>query len=152
MTIEHADVAEDAEVTLILPMGSGLTVSTGIRLYPNSTLTIWGSEADYHNDGELNVLGADYRCAGIGRGWNDRSYWMTLVVNGGRIRSQGGAGAAGIGSGYVGAGMGVIINAGLVVGTGSTDAAGIGGGSGSGGQVTINGGTVVGYGRGGLWR
>lgn len=91
------------------------------------------------NGGSITSMAGDYG-SGIGGGVNSVGQ---VIINGGSITSMAGIYGSGIGGGFRGNGT-VIINGGTVTTTGGSDGgSGIGNGkNGSGGSVTINGGSV----------
>ena len=122
------------EVTLILPKGKTLTLSSGLNVVTGQSLVIEG-------EGTLIATGGVSQ-AGIG-GYNLQNAG-TITINGGVITATGGENGAGIGGGYYGTGAKVTITGGTVTATGGENGAGIGGGFyGTGGEVTITGGTVT---------
>ena len=86
--------------------------------------------------------GDSYYCAALQLASNS-----ILVITGdddGKLTAEGGYYAAGIGGGKRGSGGNITINGGTVTATGGYEGAGIGGGSsGSGGNITINGGMIM---------
>ena len=121
------------EVTLILPEGKTLTLSSGLEVVSGQSLVIEG-------EGSLNATGGT---GSAGIGGDVLNAGGTVTINGGTVTAQGGDAAAGIGGGDSGNGGTVTINGGTVTATGGASAAGIGGGSmGAGGTVTINDGSV----------
>ena len=109
----------------------------GIYVPENKTLTIKG-------DGSLTVSanGTGNGGAGIGGGISTNNGGPgncgNIVIEGGTIFATGGAGAAGIGSGYVTDCGDITIEGGTITATGGYGAAGIGGGNRSAcGNITI---------------
>jgi len=95
---------------------------------------------------DLTLSGSNYLSSGFNRGGLEVSGENKLSINAtsaGSLRATGGGDGAGIGSGYNGSGGTITINGGTVNAT-SVEGAGIGGGGdhGNGGTVIINGGTV----------
>ena len=134
-------------VHLILCDGAKLTASSGIEVNDDNALTIY-AQSTGSGAGSLTVVSPGSSYAGIGGG--NGTACGTVTINGGRITSRGGYGAAGIGSGegdhnfYPQTGT-ITINGGEVTATGGQLAAGIGGGyHGQVRTITINGGTVKG--------
>ena len=135
------------EGNVVLNLGEGATLHApkGIEVDHNNSanLTINGP-------GTLTIDGCDYDKSGIGS-----MRVGTIVINGGTINVNGGAGGAGIGGDHHNTIGGYItINGGVVNATGGNLAAGIGGGDGPGsgddfrylglcGDIIINGGQVT---------
>ena len=137
-------VTVSGDVHLILCDNAALTVTGGINVAGNNSLTIY-AQSTGSDKGALTVSGVASKNAGIG-GSNAES-GGTITVNGGNITVTGGQYCAGIGGSYYmshgGAGGTVAVNGGTVTATGGEQGAGIGGGKyGEGGNITISGGTV----------
>ena len=158
-------VEVEGDVKLIILNGCTLTVSQGINVPENSSLTICGpgtlnccSHYDYaaigsesqETSGSITIIGAivnaesDGYSAGIGGG--DMGSCGTVTIAGdAKVYAKGGIAAAGIGSGCEsGVAIGtIIISGGTVTAEGGREAAGIGAGSiGGCGTIIITGGTV----------
>ena len=135
-------VTVTGDVHLILANNAKLTVSGGIGVNENNSLTIYAQPTtEDETPGSLTVENVEVNNAGIGG--EDEKDGGTITINGGTVDAIGGLAGAGIGSGTKGSGGVITINGGNVTATGGTNGAGIGGGSvGSGGTITINGGTV----------
>ena len=98
-------VTVDGSVNLILADGCELTVSDGIVIGENNSLTVWEQTANYGSNGKLTVKRVsksdDHGAAAIG-GVHDHTYDQKTVmfvpptkagaftVNGGRIKATGG--------------------------------------------------------------
>ncbi len=159
-TLERVSV--QGNVNLILSHGTILTVTGGITVADGGSLTIWGSDENYNDDGELTVTGADRYCAGIGTGRGGSNVKITVnggtitaasrgvagvgggtvTINGGVVTATGGYKGVGIGAGINDASATVNINGGVVNATGGNSSAGIGGDAYSKSTVTINGGVI----------
>ena len=145
--IDENGVAQTVTATVITnsttTLNAGWYVVTGTDVRTGS-LTCNGEVHLILADGaKLSVTGA-WRQAGIqvsGDGNFLTIYGQT--AQSGQLIATGGDGAAGIGGGDSGSGSNITINGGIVTATGGDGAAGIGGGyNGSGSNITINGGTV----------
>ena len=138
-------VTVSGDVHLILTNDAKLTVSGGIGVNENNSLTIYAQPTtEDETPGSLTVENVEQNNAGIG-GDNHQS-GGTITINGGEINATGGIGGAGIGGGSkinVSGGT-ITINGGEITANGGDNGAGIGGGSASsGGIITINGGTIA---------
>ena len=134
---------------LILKDGCKLTASKGINVATGSSFTIYGQGSI----NEENAVPGELICSGMsqqaGIGGGSQEYTGCITVNGGKITSTGGWGAAGIGGGEDGPAMsGIVINGGIVEARGGEQGAGIGGGRLGAGTITINGGLVTANGGG----
>ena len=141
-------VVKDANVTyqtmnilgnphLILCDGARITLSGGVKLEGDRTLTIYGQTKD---EGTLSSTNDDYNnTAGIGSA--KETACGNLVVHGGHVFATG-KNAAGIGGGFNANSGSVTVYGGRILATGGDSAAGIGGGQncGIGGSVNIYGG------------
>ena len=132
-------VSVTGDVKLILTDGCSLTVNGGINVADGQSLTIF---AQSEGTGFLNADAGNLTfSSGIG---GNRQSCGTVNVYGGSVTANGGAGGAGIGGGYEGAGGTVNVYGGSVTATGGGEGAGIGGGKNdSGGTVNIYGGSVT---------
>jgi hypothetical protein len=141
-------LAENADVHLILADDCNYTVNSGIEVHQNQSLAIY-SQSTADNMGTL-VANGSFFCAGIGSGDTYEKTSGVITINGGIILANGGPGSAGIGGGYGGSANIITINGGIISAVGN-DGAGIGGGvgdgggsaGGSGGVITINGGMIT---------
>ncbi len=135
-------VTVSGNVKLILPDGFTLSVD-GIKVEGDNKLFIYGQD---QGTGTLSTNGGSQQ-AGIGGSSGQAA--GTIGIFGGIVNATGGSYAAGIGSGYNGAGVdsgAISINGGTVSANGGSNAAGIGGGCNgagvNGGTISINGGQV----------
>lgn len=130
LTIDGSD-----DVTLILPAGMTLNLTSGISVGADNSLIIDG-------EGTLYATGAEL-CAAIGG--TDTLYCGNITIKGGTVNANGGFDGAGIGAGAAGGASGTVsILGGTVNANGGTYGAGIGGGyNGSGMTVVISGGEVT---------
>lgn len=129
---------------LILCDGARISLTGGVKLEGDRTLTIYGQTKD---SGTLHAECTDYSStAGIGSA--EGTACGNLTVHGGFISGEGSDNAAGIGGGEEANSGSVIIYGGSVIASGGNAAAGIGGGKkrGIGGSVTIYGGKVISWG------
>lgn len=146
----------NGDASLILTDGCELTVRQGFHVNEGNSLTIFDQpDIDGKNrtkgklvsviSGPTSSEKRTYRAAGIGgdKGQN----CGTVVIHGGKIVAEGGAGAAGIGGAEKGNGGTVTIYGGDIQATGSSGAgsgAGIGGGGyGGSGNITVRGGKIT---------
>ena len=137
-------VTVSGDVHLILANDAKLTVSGGIGVNENNSLTVYAQPTTENGEtpGSLTVNNVQTVDAGIGGDYYQSG--GTITINGGTITTNGGANSAGIGGGASGSGGTITINGGAIDATGDTGGAGIGGGlNGSGGVITINGGSVT---------
>ena len=141
----------NGEVNLILCDGVTLKLPKGIAVTKGNSLTIYGQSA---GTGTVIISKPENPDAGIGGNWN--APCGTVCICGGVIKTNGAAGAAGIGGGggrrtnYGGDASGgtIIIKGGMITasggdGLGGAGGAGIGGGyRGAGGVINISGGII----------
>lgn len=151
-------VTVSGNVHLILEDNAALTVTGGINVTGNNSLTIYGQRGGTGkltaqggkdqdqagiagdktqsggvitiNGGTVNATGGSNDGAGIGGGGRGDS-GGTITINGGTVNATGASYGAGIGGGYFGSGGTININGGIVTAAGGNRSAGIGGGSGA---------------------
>ena len=130
-------VTVSGNVNLILADGANLTVTGGIEVNGNNSLTVY---AQNEGTGKLEADASEKSgVAGIGGDGSNAS--GSITIHRGNITAKGGYYAAGIGSGYTEDGSGIVITGGTVNANGGEGAAGIGGGKdGSGTEIKITGG------------
>ncbi len=140
-------VTVTGNVNLILCDNAILTVSKGITVEGNNSLTIWGQAGD---SGKLfaGTSGTDASCTGTYAGIGSASKRAGVItINGGIIKARGGNDrGAGIGGNQSHSCTEITINGGTVTAIGAKFAAGIGNGpdnDNSDGKITINGGTII---------
>jgi len=140
------------EVTLTLPQGNTLTLSSGLNVASGQSLAI---------EGEGSLIATAVSSGDAGIGGSKGASGGTITIKGGTVTATGAGGTgtdgggAGIGGGHNGSGGTVIISGGTVTATGGGAGELGGGGSGigsghnsgslgsvSGGTITISGGTV----------
>ena len=133
-------VTVSGDVHLILTDNCDLTVSGGIGVNEDNSLTIY-AQSTGSDMGKLTAQKVNHLYAGIGG--DENCSGGTIIINGGTVTATGGEQAAGIGGGYNGSGGTITINGGKVTANGNFGV-GIGGGrNGSGGKITISGGNVT---------
>ena len=142
-------VEVEGNVNLILMDGCNLTITGGIHVAKDNSLTIYGQSA---GTGQLTATAQQGTLnAGIGgNGSNDGGdrFAGTITIHGGQVTATGNIGA-GIGGGAGGDGGKITIFGGKVTATGNSGGAGIGGGNGGdGGEITIYGGKITAKGTG----
>ena len=134
---KHAGITCEGDATIILADGSVNTVRGFNNNYPGilvggtgTTLTI---NAETEGTGILNVTGGSNGAAGIGTGYVtsvSTQQGGNITISGGKVTSQGGENAAGIGTGYSYIGNSqcgnITIKGGEVTAQGGKSAAGIG--------------------------
>ena len=133
-------VTVSGNVNLILADGANLTVTGGIEVNGNNSLTVY---AQNEGTGKLEADASEKSgVAGIGGDGSNAS--GSITIHRGNITAKGGYYAAGIGGGYTEDGSSITITGGTVIATGGAGSAGIGGGKyGNGSNITISGGDVI---------
>lgn len=129
------------DVHIILMDGADLTVSGGIGLQTSASLTVY-AQSTGAGAGKLTTGSVQDGHAGIGSAGEGLNF---ITINGGNIKTTGGAGGAGIGGSSDTINNGdITINGGFVTAIGGSGAAGIGtGDNGTCLNITLNGGTVL---------
>lgn len=89
-------------VNILLKDNCGITAGGGIGVEDGGTLSIYSESLNSESMGYITVTGAPKDCAGIGENSHvdtEGQYRTTINIYGGKITSNGGSDAAGIGSG-----------------------------------------------------